>query len=656
MSTSVPTSGGIDIGDIAKLIPALQSLFLGSGKTTGTSGATTAGGGTLTQGQASTIDPTVMQSLLTQMSTAFGNSQDYSKLQPIIDSILQQSKEAFAPQLGAANASGLYNSSTLGNLAAIQQRNAANLIFQSLTKYGTDQQGIAAQVGGTLANATKSVATNQATTDSKKVDSTDIKNTQPVINLGGNNLPLTLGIGAAGLGAKALFSETGKKFFDSLFGGGGGEAGADSAVSTPAAIDAFSGSRGSLGALTDMITAGGGATAANPIVSEANAGLLNFQDSVGGLNTFQDVLSPTSVSGLGNLFPSSGSMDLGAASGLDVPTISDLYGGLSYADSFPEGSGFVDSGAFDLPAAGVADNSTDFFPELGIYSTTSSTSNAAADAEGSIFHFNPIGLGAGIAGSLLGGFASRESGGNPIGGSIVGTAGGVIGSIFGPIGTFAGSLLGNVIGGFFGQHHPENQYSGTQLKLNSDYSLALGPTVSQRSPNDDQYRQAWQKQIDALNNYAKSAGVKIANPSSYTGEYNSVLVGEGESAKRATLGFSNPNEGDTPRGTYSDLSKAFQDLRFTSDNPELASKIEGKAFIDINQLNDVITGNKNYSQSPLYWAWGAPSDDYVKYLSTLGLTPDSANALNPAVASITDAVGNDNQATADQPAAFNGTG
>ena len=158
------------LGSTLGLFNTLSQMFLGSGKQKST--------------ETSSISPGASAALSQIFANAFGNANDPSKTAGTIADLIHKSTVAFAPVLGAQNASGLYNSNTVGLLANEAQQNLGNASSKAVLDYQTAQDQIAARAAGDLASGSRTTTRTAATA--------------PVIN------PAVTGVLAAGaLGLKA---------------------------------------------------------------------------------------------------------------------------------------------------------------------------------------------------------------------------------------------------------------------------------------------------------------------------------------------------------------------------------------------------------------------------------------------------------------------
>ena len=171
MSGSLSAIGGGSIGGIAQLLNALGPLFLGNGKTTGTTAQTQAGSsntagstGSSTGGSTSSTTSTGsvdVDPLTSLFQTAMGNASDTSATDNIVKNIMYQSVEAFTPVAGQQNSSGIYNSTVIPQLAGVAAGQATNQAAQTVLNYKTAQQSQALQAAQVLGQISAQVAPRQ---------------------------------------------------------------------------------------------------------------------------------------------------------------------------------------------------------------------------------------------------------------------------------------------------------------------------------------------------------------------------------------------------------------------------------------------------------------------------------------------------------------
>lgn len=144
MATS-PTS----LVSIADIVSKLSPMFLGSGKTTETTGSS----GT----------PKANANLQDLIDSANSNASDPSKTADVVQNILDQAAKAFAPTLAEGNSAGIYNSTTMNLLNKQAQGAAAAQSSKAVLDYKTKQQDIAQAASGNLVNANRTVAATKVT-------------------------------------------------------------------------------------------------------------------------------------------------------------------------------------------------------------------------------------------------------------------------------------------------------------------------------------------------------------------------------------------------------------------------------------------------------------------------------------------------------------
>jgi hypothetical protein len=196
--------GGIDL---TKLISVISPILLGSGKTTG--GTSSASSSDQNQTQVSTTqknaDPGTLAALLGIASNASANAQNPDITNQIVQNIFRQSAEAFAPTLGTAASTGLYNTSTLGLLSNDARARATAQAASSVLNFQTSQQQIASGALTNVLNATGSSTTTTALNN--KTAATNQGSTFNITapSLGGSGILTSVaGIAASVLGKKAL--------------------------------------------------------------------------------------------------------------------------------------------------------------------------------------------------------------------------------------------------------------------------------------------------------------------------------------------------------------------------------------------------------------------------------------------------------------------
>lgn len=249
---------------------------------------------------------------------------------------------------------------------------------------------------------------------------------------------------------------------------------------------------------------------------------------------------------------------------------------------------------------------------------------------------NPI---AGFAGNFAAGLVDK--GAKPAGASIGSSIGGAVGSVFGPIGTLAGSFLGHIAGGLFGPN-PANTYSSTGLIVNPDGTLKLGRTVAQKDANVTAEQKYYGQQVDALNQFLQTTGLRIANK----GSTNKDSLGQtgrlSDDAGALQLGINTPGGYDDPT-KFSSLAGVFPKLQFASNDPDVNKVLAGQSFSDFNSLvNTLQTGQPPPSAAPPPSSAPPPPSDQSNTLDTAavlngtqtappgGTNPDgSLQALDP---------------------------
>jgi len=186
-------SGGMNI---AQLIAALSPILLGSGKgtTTDTGAGTQTGASTST----TTTGAPSLSDLQAVFAQASANSTNDAATQTIVDNILKQAAIAFGSTKAAGNSAGLYNSTTVDQLAGQAEAAATQQAAQTVLNYKTAQQQIAGQAAGSIGQITAATAPKTTTGNTGTSNATTGgKTTQVAPSIqGGQSL---LGAGAGGL-------------------------------------------------------------------------------------------------------------------------------------------------------------------------------------------------------------------------------------------------------------------------------------------------------------------------------------------------------------------------------------------------------------------------------------------------------------------------
>ena len=207
MSGSLGTeTGGTGSGgmNIAQLIAALSPILLGSGK--GTTADQSTGG----QSGASTSTTTTGAPSLSDLQTIFeqatANSTNDKATSDIVTNILNQAAIAFGSTKAAGNSAGLYNSTTVQQLADQAEAVATQQAAQTVLNYKTAQQQIAGQAAGTIGQLTASTALKTTTGNTGTQNTAaGTKTTQVASSVPqGQNL---LATGVGGVGAYSLVNK-----------------------------------------------------------------------------------------------------------------------------------------------------------------------------------------------------------------------------------------------------------------------------------------------------------------------------------------------------------------------------------------------------------------------------------------------------------------
>jgi len=317
----------------------------------GTSVATTAGttSSTSTSTQSPINDPALIAILKGLVDQSMNNANDPSKTADVVNDIIRKAQIAFTPTLGAEGRSGLYNSSTVSQLASESVANATSAASSAVLAYKTNQQQLAQQGATSLLNATQGKTTTGTTTGTTAGTTTT---NETVAQSGAIPTQASSLLGLGLVGAQA-FSQR-KKLLDLLglggddLPGGGTQASQDELIGgitppafvseadaiSPAISGTFGGSSGALPIFGDEGTLG--ATSATPfttgaadlgstpivgINSTAEDGGLNFGDLLGNL---PDTVSQA-ASGVGDFLSGIGSSIEDAGEDI-IKSIADLFG------------------------------------------------------------------------------------------------------------------------------------------------------------------------------------------------------------------------------------------------------------------------------------------------------------------------------------------
>lgn len=145
-------SGSATSNIIAQLIPTL----LGSPTAVKTGGTTSS---------SSKSDSTSTNALMKILQDTLSSADDDGKTQAIIDSLFSQSAKAFLPIIGKQAAAGIYNSTTLAQLAQEARGSAFNQAAKTVLDYKTNKQVAATNAASALGqlNTTKTGVTSPTT-------------------------------------------------------------------------------------------------------------------------------------------------------------------------------------------------------------------------------------------------------------------------------------------------------------------------------------------------------------------------------------------------------------------------------------------------------------------------------------------------------------
>lgn len=134
------------LAGFASAASSILPLIFGSGKTT----------------SKTTSDPNAIAGLQGIANTATANSTDDSITTNLVNNIMRQAAIQFAPIVAQSKTAGLYNSSTLTQLASNAQSDATADASGAVLNYKTNQQQIAANAFGTIANNSRTTTQQTA--------------------------------------------------------------------------------------------------------------------------------------------------------------------------------------------------------------------------------------------------------------------------------------------------------------------------------------------------------------------------------------------------------------------------------------------------------------------------------------------------------------
>lgn len=217
MADTIPQAGG-GIGDLINSLSKLAPIFLGGGNKTTTT----------TSGTTGSVDADTLNQLKTLLGNAGANAANPTDATSgLVQSILTQAAQTFAPTAIQQNSSGMYNTTTLNQMrmnaigAATAQSTQAVLNFQSA------QGELAQKTGQSILTATKQNQTTQG----------QVEKTAPVV-------PANASLGILGAlpaisGAVSLYKNKDDigDFFSNLVKGGNKPAKPDSLVKSPGQDD-----------------------------------------------------------------------------------------------------------------------------------------------------------------------------------------------------------------------------------------------------------------------------------------------------------------------------------------------------------------------------------------------------------------------------------
>lgn len=278
---------GLGIGGIASLLATAAPLIFGQGPKKGVSTTT----GTTTP----TNDPALIALLKSLVDQSTANANDPSKTADMVTDIIRKAQVAFTPTLGSAGRSGLYNSSTVQQLANESVGNATAAASQAVLTYKTQQQQLAQSGASALVNATAGKTTTGTTNETVT--------SAPGIPSGVSSM---LGIGLAGLQAYSSRDKLLKLVGLGGPPGPGDQAAQDALINGTVPPDFVS--ETAAGNLPSFSSFGGGSSSSLPIFGN--------EGSLGGATPF------TSAGDFGNV-PIVGINSTAESGGLDISTLLD---------------------------------------------------------------------------------------------------------------------------------------------------------------------------------------------------------------------------------------------------------------------------------------------------------------------------------------------
>lgn len=309
--------------DATSAFSTLLPIFAGSGKTLSTESGSP-------QANADT------QNVIDQ---ATANANNPALTDQLVQNIMRQASEAFAPVQAQSQASGMYNNNTLSLLKNDAQARATQQSADAVLRYRTSQQQIAEAASGKLLAANQSKVSRTASSPAATplaLLGAGLKGVNILDKTGAiSGAKKALGFGQNTEGLPDNFSEanapTSASDAEALIGGGGGAPG-DAGIGTgfgSGGIDAggsFGEAGTSLGGLTQVIGGDSGLLDAAADASLGEAGLL---DTAGG------AASDAATTGI-SVGAAAGPTDV---LGLDASSLgSDVSGGISDSLNVSDGS------------------------------------------------------------------------------------------------------------------------------------------------------------------------------------------------------------------------------------------------------------------------------------------------------------------------------
>lgn len=370
------TSGA---GSLASLIQAFGPMFLGTGKTTTT---------TSPDQEALAVSRGISSQALSNADNAEQVTND------IVNRIITKNANAFGSTLAASHVAGLYNSTTMSQLAGEAQASSSAETAKAVLDYRTGQQAIASRTSGDILSASKTQTQQTAPT----VD--------PMVSM------------LLGGGATAYSAYKNRDLIRKFFSGGTEEDGAgkllDPITGKPTADALGSSSQRA----TDAAFGSGGSTTGAESLQELGttlpgaeteqAGALTV-DSIGALSANQTASLAEDTSFAKPAADTSSSAADGVSSTTDALTAEDLA-----SNSDAAGGQLIDAGTGEIATgAGAAETGASVSEGVDAADTTASAIDATSGLEGAggPYLSTAIGLAEIISGDDYGGMETIASAG-----------------------------------------------------------------------------------------------------------------------------------------------------------------------------------------------------------------------------------------------------